>query len=63
MSARLCHAEKTFTYEVDARNVPSAMREVAKIMIDEKYTMLYGFSIDYHPYDDGYSVRVIAVLG
>ena len=64
MSARYCQAEETFTYEVESKDVPAAMEEVARIMRDNKLTMLYGFHIDYDPMDAlSRFVRVVAVLG
>lgn len=64
MSARYCHGEETFTYEVDSKDVPTAMEEVAKIMKTNRFTILYGFHINYGPLDELMrSVKVVAVLG
>lgn len=68
MSARYCHGEETFTYEVDSKDVPTAMEEVAKIMKINRFTILYGFHINYGPMDGPLdelmrSVKVVAVLG
>ena len=64
MSARYCHGEDTFTYEVESKDVPTALKEVAKVMKDNELTMLYGFNVDYDPMGiPSYFVRVVAVLG
>ena len=64
MSARFCHGEETFTYEVDSKDVPTAMEEVAKIMKTNRFTILYGFHINYGPMDElMHPVKVVAVLG